>query len=36
VIAIPGTSNRNHLEENARAVDIILDDVERARLDNLT
>jgi pyridoxine 4-dehydrogenase len=35
VIAIPGTSKRRHLAENARAGEIVLTDDERARLDAL-
>ena len=33
VVPIPGTSRRRHLEENAAAVEIALDESERHRLD---
>ena len=36
VVAIPGASNENQVEENARAGDIILTNDEIARLDTLS
>jgi diketogulonate reductase-like aldo/keto reductase len=35
VIAIPKASSRNHVEENSRSVDIILDEDDRAALERL-